>query len=91
MEKYQVRAIYSGIHFSRNVQKNCKRGRDEFYKGEIAKLSLVLLRNKAVFLAMKILRITTEWVDPVSTNYRGYDVWELPPNGQGWQRYKCLI
>jgi gamma-glutamyltranspeptidase/glutathione hydrolase len=40
--KYQVRAIYSGIHFSRNVQKNCKRGRDEFYKGEIAKTISVL-------------------------------------------------
>ena len=26
---------------------------------------------------------TADWIDPVSTNYRGYDVWELPPNGQG--------
>jgi hypothetical protein len=37
-------------------------------------LSLVLLRNKAVFLAMKTLANHSEWVDPVSTNYRGYDV-----------------
>jgi gamma-glutamyltranspeptidase len=57
-KKYQV-GDYSGIHFSRNVQKKCKRGRDEFYKGEIAKTISGLLRNKAVFLAMKILRITT--------------------------------
>jgi gamma-glutamyltranspeptidase/glutathione hydrolase len=57
--KIPGRAIYSGIHFSRNVQKNCKRGRDEFYKGEIAKTISGFIRNKAVFLAMKTLRVTT--------------------------------
>jgi hypothetical protein len=62
-----------------------------FIKERLLKLSRVLLRNKVVFLAMKILRVTTEWVDPVSTNYRGYDVWNFHQMVRGWQRYKCLI
>jgi gamma-glutamyltranspeptidase/glutathione hydrolase len=52
--KIPVRAIYSGIHFSRNVQKNCKRGRDEFYKGEIKTMGFI--KEQGGFLAMKILR-----------------------------------
>jgi gamma-glutamyltranspeptidase/glutathione hydrolase len=90
--KIPGKAIYSGIHFSRNVQKNCKRGRDEFYKGEIAKTISGFIKEQGGFLSYEDLaNHHSEWVDPVSTNYRGYDVWELPPNGQGWQRYKCLI
>jgi gamma-glutamyltranspeptidase/glutathione hydrolase len=66
-------------------------GRDEFYKGEIAK-TIGFIKEQGGFLSYEDLaNHHSEWVDPVSTNYRGYDVWELPPNGQGWQRYKCLI
>jgi gamma-glutamyltranspeptidase/glutathione hydrolase len=42
------------------------------------------IKEQGGFLSMKDLKDhTSEWVEPVSTNYRGYDVWELPPNGQG--------
>ncbi len=59
-------------------------GRVAFYKGEIArKLAAFSEANKG-YLALKDLEShTSEWIQPVSTNYRGYDVWELPPNGQG--------
>jgi hypothetical protein len=57
MEKYPVRAIYSGIHFSRNVQKNCKRGRDEFIKERLLKLS-GFIKEQGGFLS-EDLRVTT--------------------------------
>jgi len=59
-------------------------GRDAFYKGEIAKRLVAFSEKKGGLLAMDDLtRHTSEWVDPVKTTYRGYDVWELPPPGQG--------
>ncbi len=59
-------------------------GRDAFYKGEIARKIDAYMRANGGFLTYEDLAAhTSEWVEPVSTNYRGYDVWELPPNGQG--------
>ncbi|MCK5068499.1 MAG: gamma-glutamyltransferase, partial [Bacteroidales bacterium] len=55
-----------------------------FYKGEIAKTIDAFMEEQGGFLSIEDLENhSSEWVDPVSTNYRGYDVWELPPNGQG--------
>jgi gamma-glutamyltranspeptidase/glutathione hydrolase len=60
------------------------KGRDGFYKGDVAKTMVEYIGEQGGFLSMKDLKDhTSEWVEPVSTNYRGYDVWELPPNGQG--------
>lgn len=60
------------------------KGRDAFYKGEIAEAIVKYMKEQGGFLSMKDLADhTSEWIDPVSTNYRGFDVWELPPNGQG--------
>ena len=60
------------------------KGRDGFYKGKVAKTIADFIKSQGGFLAYEDLaNHQSEWVKPVSTNYRGYDVWELPPNGQG--------
>ncbi len=59
-------------------------GRDAFYKGEIAERIVKFSKRHNGFLSMKDFADQHgQWVDPVSVDYRGYQVWELPPNGQG--------
>jgi len=59
-------------------------GRDGFYKGKVAKTISDYMQQLGGFLSEKDLaNHRSEWVEPQSINYRGYDVWELPPNGQG--------
>ena len=61
-----------------------KEGRSAFYEGEIARtIDRFMKENEGYLRYEDLQKHTSEWVDPVSTNYRGYDVWELPPNGQG--------
>src|SRR2546423_2967717 len=60
------------------------KGRDAFYKGEIAdKIDNFMQANGGFLRESDFEKHTSTWVEPVSTNYRGYDVFELPPNGQG--------
>jgi gamma-glutamyltranspeptidase/glutathione hydrolase len=59
-------------------------GRDAFYKGDIAqRIEKYMRANGGYLTAADLAAHRSEWVEPVSTNYRGYDVWELPPNTQG--------
>ena len=59
-------------------------GRDAFYKGDIARRIETYMRANGGYLtAADLAAHHSQWVEPVSTNYRGYDVWELPPNSQG--------
>src|SRR5437899_7967043 len=61
-----------------------EKGRDAFYKGEIAdKIDEFMRANRGFLRKADFEKHTSTWVEPVSTNYRGYDVFELPPNGQG--------
>ena len=57
---------------------------DSFYKGDIAQIISEFIVEQGGFLSEEDLKsYEPEWINPVSSNYRGFDVWELPPNGQG--------
>ncbi len=76
--------IFKNPYLAETLKLIAQRGRDEFYKGEIAEKIVQYVRDQGGFFSMRDFEEhTSEWIDPVSTNYRGYDVWELPPNGQG--------
>ncbi|SHG69014.1 gamma-glutamyltransferase [Flagellimonas flava] len=76
--------IYKNPYLANTYRKIAEGGRDAFYKGDIAKTIGKFIKEQGGFLSAKDLAAhKSEWVEPVSINYRGYDVWELPPNGQG--------
>ena len=76
--------IFKNPRLANTYEKLAERGRDEFYKGEIARKIDAYMKENGGFLSYEDLaKHSSTWVEPVSTNYRGYDVWELPPNGQG--------
>jgi len=76
--------MWKNPHLASTLEKIAKGGRDAFYQGEIARTIDAYFKANEGFLSYDDLAAHRgEWVEPVSTNYRGYDVWELPPNGQG--------
>lgn len=76
--------IFKNLDLANTYEKIAEGGRDAFYKGEIARTIDRYMKEQGGFLSYDDLTThTSEWIDPVSTNYRGYDVWQLPPNGQG--------
>lgn len=76
--------LWKNPNLANTLEKVAKGGRDAFYKGEIAHTIAGYVQANGGFLSYEDLASHHgEWVQPVSTNYRGVDVWELPPNGQG--------
>ena len=67
-----------------SLRQIAQNGRDAFYKGEITKRLLDLsARHGGSFAAKDFSEYSSEWVEPISTTYRGWTVYELPPNVQG--------
>jgi gamma-glutamyltranspeptidase/glutathione hydrolase len=76
--------VFKNPQLANSLEKIAKGGRDVFYKGAIAKTIDAFMKKNGGYLSYKDLADHhSEWVNPVSTTYRGYRVWELPPNGQG--------
>jgi gamma-glutamyltranspeptidase/glutathione hydrolase len=76
--------IFKNPYLANTYRKIAQGGRDAFYKGDIAKTIGDYMKRQGGYLSYEDLAShSSEWIDPVSTNYRGFDVWELPPNGQG--------
>jgi gamma-glutamyltranspeptidase/glutathione hydrolase len=76
--------IFRNPYLANTLEKIVKGGRNEFYRGTIARSIDAFMKKNGGFLTFDDMsRHHSEWVDPVSTTYRGYEVWELPPNGQG--------
>ncbi|ACK48110.1 gamma-glutamyltransferase [Shewanella baltica OS223] len=79
-----VGEIFKNPALANTYEKIAKGGRDAFYKGDIAKSIDKYMKSQGGYLSYDDLAShTSDWIEPVSVNYRGYDVWELPPNGQG--------
>ena len=76
--------VFKNPGLAATYEKIATGGRDAFYKGDIARAIAAYMKEQGGYLSYEDLAAhTSDWVTPVSANYRGYDIWELPPNGQG--------
>jgi len=76
--------IFRNPRLANTYETIAEKGRDAFYKGDIARaIDAYMIEQGGLLRYEDLASHTSEWVTPVSTNYRGWEVYELPPNGQG--------
>jgi gamma-glutamyltranspeptidase/glutathione hydrolase len=76
--------IFKNPNLAATLEKIVLEGSDVFYKGEIAEsIEFYMAQNDGFLTQKDMANHKSDWIEPVSTNYKGYDIWELPPNGQG--------
>jgi gamma-glutamyltranspeptidase/glutathione hydrolase len=79
-----VGELFRNPNLATSLRSIAEGGRDAYYRGPIAEQIVAYSQANGGYFSKKDFEDhTSTWVEPVSTNYRGYDVWELPPNGQG--------
>jgi gamma-glutamyltranspeptidase/glutathione hydrolase len=77
-------AVFKNPFLARTYREIAKDGRDAFYKGKLAEALVAFSeKNGGLFSLKDFADHTSTWVEPVSTTYRGHEVWEIPPPGQG--------
>jgi gamma-glutamyltranspeptidase/glutathione hydrolase len=94
LEDGQAPALYSIIRnpgLAKALRLIQAQGRDAFYQGDIAKAIVAKVQAGGGVMALDDLaEFQSEWVEPISTNYHGYDVFQLPPPGQGFATLEML-
>ncbi len=83
--------IFKNPALAKTLELIGKKGRDGFYQGPTARAIADYMQKQGGFLSYEDLASHhSEWVEPLSTTYRGYRVWQLPPNGQGLATLQML-
>jgi gamma-glutamyltranspeptidase/glutathione hydrolase len=87
----RVGEVFRNPDLAWSLQQISDHGRDAFYKGEIAKKILESMKHHGgLMTAQDLAEYSSEWVEPISTTYRDWTVFELPPNGQGLAALEML-
>jgi len=80
----EVGEMWKNPNLANTLERIANEGRDVFYKGDIARVIGDYMQANGGFLSYEDMAAhQSTWVTPESVSYRGYDIWELPPNGQG--------
>jgi gamma-glutamyltranspeptidase/glutathione hydrolase len=83
--------IFKNPDLAGTLEKIARGGRDAFYSGDIARTIDRYMKDQGGFLSYEDMAShRSEWVEPLSASYRGYELWELPPNGQGTAALQIL-
>lgn len=87
----QIGEMFSNPDLAKALRLIAENGPDAFYRGEIAKAILKTSSELGgTMQADDLAKFSSEWVAPISINYRGWKVYELPPNGQGMAALEML-
>jgi gamma-glutamyltranspeptidase / glutathione hydrolase len=87
----RVGTLFRNPALAQSYRDIAEKGRDAFYSGRIADaIDAYSISHDGLLRKSDLEKHRSEWVQPVSTNYRGYDVWELPPPGQGISALQML-
>jgi len=87
----RVGEIFQNPDLAWSLQQIAAHGRDAFYQGEISKKILETLeRHGSVMTPQDLAEFSGQWVEPISTTYRDWTVYEIPPNGQGLAALEML-
>jgi len=80
----QIGEIWSSPGHAATLTEIGETNAESFYRGNLAeKITAFCQKHNGFLTAEDLANFKPEWVDPISANYHGYDVWEIPPNGQG--------